>query len=341
MPSSTSTSTPPDNRPPVPPEWIRGPADVLAIEQGCWFDVSAGQFACEFIESFCVQSKGRWAGTLLKLLAWQRDLIMRLFGWKRADGKRRYRRAYIEVAKKNGKSTLIAALTLLLLIADGENSPEIYLNACSRDQARIIFDEARRMVEASGTLRKRIAVKDHRARLICGANHGAVIANSADAPDKDGLNPHATIFDELHRQSNRRLWEMFEYASAAREQPLILSITTAGEDDEGVWHEQREYSESVNEGTIPDITHLGVVYRALDSDDVDDPATWRKANPSLGETISFEDFQRELTEAKTVPVKLANFKRLRLNIIGRDEGKYFDMNAWDDCSCQIEAQTAA
>ncbi len=262
---------------------------------------------------------------------------MRLFGWKRADGKRRFRRVYVEVAKKNGKSTLIAALNLYLLLADGEGAPEIYLNACDRSQARIIFDESKRMVAASPELKKRIRAIDHKARLVSDGNNGVIIANSADAPNKDGLNTSATIFDELHRQPNRELWDVFEYAGASREQPLRISITTAGEDDTGVWHEERDYAEKVNQGAIPDTTFLGAVYRALPTDDLDDPKTWIKANPSLGETISFEDFKRELDEAKEVPIKLNNFKRLRLNIISRDEAKYFDMTRWDECTSEKAA----
>jgi phage terminase large subunit-like protein len=308
---------------------MRGPADVAAVELGCYFDASAGQRVCDFIETFCRQSKGKGAGQAITLLAWQRDFLMRLFGWKRANGRRRYRRFYVEVAKKNGKSTLVAALVLYLILADTEGAPEIYLNACDRGQARIIFDESKRMVEASPALAKRIKSVDFKARLVCAANSGVIIANSADAPNKDGLNPSATLFDELHRQPGRELWDVFEYASAAREQPILGSITTAGEDDTGVWHEQREYSEKVNSGEIPDITHLGIVYRALETDDIDDPETWKKANPSLGDTISFEDFARELAEAKEVPIKLNNFKRLRLNIIARAAAKFFDPVRWD------------
>src|SRR5262245_5220694 len=111
----------------VAKKWIRNPSDTLAVEQGCYFDEADGKRACDFIEKFCRQSKGRWAGQPLKLLDWQRDLIMRLFGWRQADGKRRFRTVYIEIAKKNGKSTLVSAISLLLLVADGEGGPEIYL----------------------------------------------------------------------------------------------------------------------------------------------------------------------------------------------------------------------
>ena len=315
----------------VPKKWIRNPSDELAIEQGCYFDESAGLRVIAFIERFCRQSKGRWAGQTLKLLPWQKDFLMRLFGWKLPSGLRRYRRSYVEVAKKNGKSTLLSGLVLALMLIDGEGAPEIYLNACDRAQASMIFDESARMVRSSPDLIKRLTVLESKSRIVWKDGNGVIRANSADAPNKDGLNPSTIVFDELHRQPDRALWEVFEYAAAARLQPLTLSITTAGEDSEGVWHEQRVYSEQVNAGLIQDITHLGVVYRALETDDIDDPRTWLKANPSLGETISFEDFNRELTEAKQFPAKLANFKRLRLNIIARESAYLFTHEQWAAC----------
>lgn len=319
----------------VDPVWIRGPADELAVSQGCWFDLQAALFVVDFIETFCCQSKGRWAGKPLTLLDWQKDYLMRLFGWKTRDGKRRYRRSYLEVAKKNGKSTMLSALAIFLLLADCEGAPEVYVNAVDREQASIIYDEASRMVKASPELLKRLSVIDSRKRIIDEAGNGKFVANSADVASKDGINASAVIFDELHRQKTREMWDIFEYAGASREQPLTISITTAGETQDGVWHEQREYSEKVNSGVIPDITHLGVVYRALESDDIDDPATWKKANPSLGVTISEEDFARELREAKEVPTKLANFKRLRLNIVARGDTAFVSIDKWDRCGSFI------
>jgi phage terminase large subunit-like protein len=329
----------------VDPEWIRNPSDILAIEQGCYFDEAMGLRAIRFIETFCKQSKGRWAGQALTLLDWQKDFLMRLFGWRRADGRRRFRRFYLEVAKKNGKSTLISSLALLLLLADvwrdqagtlkADGAPEVYLNAVDRDQASIVFDEATRMIRKSPELARRLNIVNHVKRIIDPNGGGKIQANSADVASKDGVNASAVFFDELHRQKNRELWDIFEYAGASREQPLTGSITTAGESADGVWHEQREYSDGVNAGTIPDWTHLGVVYRALEGDDIDDPATWLKANPSLGVTISEEDFRRELEEAKQVPTKLANFKRLRLCIVARGDQQFVALEAWDRCGSSI------
>jgi phage terminase large subunit-like protein len=316
----------------VAAKWIQNASDKLAIEQGCYFDPSIGKAACEFIQEFCIQSKGRWAGKPLILLDWQAIFLMRLFGWRAADGKRRFKRAYLEVAKKNGKTTLLSALALLLLIADGEGAPEVYVLAVDRDQASILFDESARMVRSSPEFASRLELVDSRKRIIDPDGNGRITAGSAEVSQKDGVSASCVIFDELHRQKTRAMWDIFEYSGASREQPLKISITTAGEDTGGIWHEQREYSEKVNAGVIPDITHLGVVYRALEEDDIDDPRTWAKANPSLGHTISIEDFRRELTEAKELPTKLANFKRLRLNIVARGEQAFCSIEQWDACN---------
>jgi phage terminase large subunit-like protein len=319
----------------VDPRWIRNPSDELALEQGCYVDQAAGELVCDFVETFCCQSKGRWAGQPLTLLEWQRDFLIRLFGWKMPDGRRRFRRAYLEVAKKNGKSTLISGLGLYLLLADGEGAPEVYLNACDKDQVSIIFEEQRRMVESSPELRGRLQIQNsqNNKRIIDPSGRGVIIANSSVAASKDGLNASGTIFDELHRLADRELWDVFEYAGAARSQPLRISITTAGEHEDGVWWEEREYAEKVTAGTVPDISFLGQVYRADPKlDDIGDPATWKKANPSLGVTISEEDFARELAEARETPRKLAGFQRLRLCIVSKSDSVYITAEDWQGCS---------
>jgi phage terminase large subunit-like protein len=326
----------------VAARWIRNPSDTLAISQGCWFAPAAGHRVCDFIERFCCQSKGQWAGQPLKLLAWQRDFLMRLYGWKAPDGLRRFRRAYLEVGKKNGKSTLIAAIGLYMLMADGEGAPEIYLNAVDKDQASIVFEESRRMVDASPELRGRLSIHNsiNNKRLVDKTGNGVLIANSSVSDSKDGANPSCTIFDELHRQADRKLWDVFEYAGAARLQPLRISITTAGEDEGGIWFEERSYAEKVNAGTVPDTSFLGVVYRALPADDLDSPDTWRKANPSLGVTLSESDFGRELAEARETPRKLAGFLRLRLNVISKADTVFLAAEDWTACGGPARAPQA-
>lgn len=317
-----------------PAEWVRSPVDELAVSLGCWFDVDAAERPITFIERFCRQSIGKWAGQPLTLLDWQRDFVRRLFGWKRADGSRRYRSAYLEVAKKNGKSTLCSGLTLFLLVADNEPGAVVFCNAYDREQASIVFGEAARMVRASPSLSKILDIVDSKKTILLPRNDGLLKANSADVPSKDGANAHGIIFDELHRQRDRSLWEIFEYADLARRQPLKISITTAGEDESGVWYEQRQLSERINRGenlTRSDIEHLGVVYRAEPTDDLDAPATWKKANPSLGVTIEEDRFRSDLEKARKTPLAWNNFLRLRLNIITRAESKFLPPGAWSRC----------
>jgi phage terminase large subunit-like protein len=317
----------------VTANWIRDASDTVAVARGCTFDEAAGQFACDFVEAFCRQSKGRWRGQAIELLPWQRDLIMRAFGWKAADGTRRFRRVYVEVPKKNGKSTLVSALVLLLLLADGEPAPEVYLNAVDREQAAIVFDEAARMVAASPELAARLDVIPSKGVILDPANDGKLKKNSADAPSKDGVNASAWIFDELHRLKSREMYDIFRYAGASRDQPLEIVITTAGEDTTGVWHELREYSDQVAAGTVEDTTHLGVVFRAdREKDDLDDPAVWRRVNPSMGVTIQEEDFAREYAEAKAIPSNLGNFLRLRLGVVSSGDSKFCAPEAWAACA---------
>jgi phage terminase large subunit-like protein len=314
--------------------WVKNRSDELSVEAGCWFSVAHGDKPCTFAEKFCHNSKGRWAGQKIVLMNWERDFFSRLFGWRRPDGARRFRSAYVEIPKKNGKSTLMSVASLYLLLADDEGAPEVYLNAASRDQASLIFDEAARMIRKSPALQKRAEVVDSRKTIMAG--DGKIVANSADADKRDGPNASGVIFDELHRMPDRDLWDVFQYAGLARLSPLRIAITTAGEDEFGVWFEQRQYSEQVETGVIPDITHLGIIFRALETDDIDDPETWHKSNPSLGHTITVEDFAKDLAEAKAVPAKLANFKRLRLNIIARGEGKFLELSDWDACDEEPE-----
>jgi phage terminase large subunit-like protein len=311
--------------------WIRNASDELAVREGCTFDEAAGQRVCDFLETYCYLSEGRWSGRPMVLIDWQRDTTMRLYGWKRTNGTRRFRWCYVEVGKKNGKSPWTSGLACYHLVADDEGGPKIYLNACDRQQARIVFEHASNMVRQSPDLAEAVEVIDSADRLVCRENFGAIIANSNVVDSKDGKNASLVINDELHRWVGRKLWNVFKYAGASREQPLNLSITTAGEAESGVWHEQRVYSEQVNDGTIPDWTHLGIVHRALPDDDIDDPNTWGKANPSLGSTIDPDEFRADLEKAKRVPSDLAEFKRLRLNIVVASATKYLPPDAWARC----------
>lgn len=316
----------------VDPQWIRNPVDELAISQGYAFDETGGDYVVDFLESFCRQSKGEWAGKAIEVLDWQYDFIKRLYGWKRPDGRRRFKKAYLEVPKKNGKSTLLSGLALYHLIADGEDAPECYLCAVDKAQAAIVYDESERMVDASPDLSRIIDKLPSKKLLTYPARNGKITAQSADVPSKDGLNSSLVIFDELHRQATPAMWRIYRYSGASRRQPLILSITTAGHDRKSVCWGEHLHSERVNDGTVQDLSHLGVIYGAKIDDDYSDSDVWRRCNPSLGVTIREDDFAEEFKEAQSKPSELYEFLRLRLNIWTEVETRFIAQDKWERCA---------
>lgn len=318
-------------------KWVRSEADGRAVSAGCYFDELAGKRVCDFFEKLLRHSKGKWAGKPFELMAWQRDdLLMPLFGWKRADGTRRYRVGYVEIPKKNGKSTLCAGLSLYGLIGDGERGAEVYNAAADRQQASIVFNEAAKMVRSSPALAKRLEVIDSRKTIAFMASGSTYRALAADADSNEGLNVSTLIFDELHAQKNPKLWDALRYGGATRDQPLLIAITTAGVDRHSIAWEQHEYAEKVISGAIQDDSYFAYVRAASPDDDWTKPETWRKANPSLGVTISEEDFAKDCEEAQRVPRKENPFKRYRLNLWTEQVDRWLQMNDWDACADPVD-----
>jgi len=319
--------------PDAPDNWIRTDLDRAAVAQGCTFDLAAAEHAREFFARFLRHSKGRWAGRPFVLADWQwRDIIGPLFGWKRPDGTRRYRSAYVEVPKKNGKSTLLAGVGLYMLLADDEPGAEIYTAAADHKQAGIIHGEAERMVRASAALSGHLIATTSRKHISHPASNSIMQALSADAYTKEGLNAHCVLFDELHAQPDRRLWDTLAYSGAARTQPLHVSITTAGYDRHSVCYEQRAYAEQVRDGIIDDLGFLPVIYAADRDADWTSPKVWRAANPSLGITIREDDLAAACKEAQASPTKENAFKRYRLNIWTEQAIRWLPMAEWDACA---------
>ena len=215
-----------------------------------YFDDKAAQVACNFFERLLTHVKGEWAGQPFHLQNWQLEIVRDLFGWKRPDGTRRYRTAYIEIPRKNGKSTLSAGIALALLYVDGEPGAEVYSAAADRDQASIVFDVAKAMVDASPELKKRSKI--YKRAVLVPAAHSVYRVLSADAPTKHGLNAHGIVFDELHAQPNRELWDVLTTSTGSRRQPLVVAITTAGYDRESICWEIHEYARQVRDGIIED-----------------------------------------------------------------------------------------
>ncbi len=311
------------------------PNDEAAIEQGCYFDIEAAYEPIDWIESFCRLSDGARAGQRVKLLEWQKEALIKMFGWKQANGLRRFRRVYITIGKKNAKSTFCSALAAFLLEMDGEEGAYIYLTAVDSEQTSQVFHPCAEMVRRSSELNKRYQVLPSR-NIIKHQTNAWIKAISSDSGGSEGLNAHAMIIDELHAWDNTEFYDSLHYASIARRQPLEITITTRGADPDSICGVHEEHFRKVRDGEIIDITLLPIFYCAEPGDDLDDPATWKKANPGIGVITSVDEFRRDWEAAKTgAPRELANFMRRRFNMWQRGFFPFFDVAKWDSLTLKL------
>ena len=263
-------------------------------------DVRKGNKVIEFIERFCRHSKGEWAGQPLRLELWQKAFVFALFGFvDKVTGQRRFTEAILCIARKSGKSTLAAAILLYLLVADDEPGAEVYTVATKYDQAKLIFEEAYRMVEQSPTLRKRI--KKRRTDLYCKASFAKMQPLGKNSNSLDGLNSHGVCIDELHGITDRNLYEVMKQSMSARRQPLLLMTTTAGYVRECIFDDMYDYASKVIDGVIEDERFLAVVYELDSVEEWKDERAWYKANPSLGSVKKLDDLRAKVNRAKNSP----------------------------------------
>ena len=262
------------------------------------YDVTKADHAVNFIN--CLKhTKGKWRGVPFELLSWQDEIIRTLFGTVKENGYRQYNTCYCEIPKKNGKSELAAAIALYMTCGDGEWGAEVYGCASDRQQASIVFDVAVDMVDQCPALKKRIKPVMSVKRLVYKPTNSFYQVLSAEAYTKHGLNVHAVIFDELHAQPNRELFDVMTKGSGdARTQPLYFLITTAGTDRNSICFEQHQKAVDIIEGRKIDPTFYPVIYGASDEDDWTSEATWYKANPSLGEIIDIEKVRNAYISAR-------------------------------------------
>lgn len=292
-----------------------------------------------FFTKYLKHSIGRWAGQTFTLLPWQKkDVITPLFGWVRPDGKRRFKKAYIEIPKKNGKSTLCSGLALYLLCGDGEPGAQVFSAATDRDQASIIYREAAAMVQASEQLSVYLDPIRTTKTITFNRANAFYRAISADSYRQQGLNIHGLIFDELHAQRTRELWDALRYGGRARENALSISITTAGWDRNSICWEQHERAIKILDNSFDDPTFFPYIRSADVEDDWTKPSTWRKANPSLGHIVQLKDIRADCEEAKDMPSKENSFKRYTLNIWTEQAVRWMQMDQWDACVGDVDAE---
>jgi phage terminase large subunit-like protein len=301
------------------------------------FDETAADDVLEFF-SFLQHSKGEWAGQIFELEPWQIFQIYMLFGWKHKEtGMRRFRTFYLEVARKNGKTTLAAGIGLYLMDGDDEPGAEIYAAATKFDQAKICHVEAERMVKSSIFLKDHLAV--HVNNIFNEYTNSFFRPLGRDHDSLDGLNTHGCIIDEVHAHKTRDLWDVIETSTGARRQSLIFAITTAGFNRQTLCFELHDHTKKILEGAITDDTFLGFIYTIDEEDDWEDESLWIKANPNLNVSVKLDDLQAKAKRAKEIPSALNSFLRLHLNVWTESETRWIPQKTWMTCAeaCDLDS----
>ena len=300
------------------------------------YDKSTADYAVAFIENLC-HTKGTWAGKPFELIDWQEQIIRDLFGTLKPNGYRQFNTAYIEIPKKQGKSELAAAVALLLTCGDGEERAEVYGCAADRQQASIVFEVAADMVRMCPALSKRVKILASQKRIIYTPTNSFYQVLSAEAYSKHGFNIHGVVFDELHTQPNRKLFDVMTKGSGdARMQPLYFLITTAGTDTHSICYETHQKAKDIIEGRKIDPTFYPVIYGADESDDWTDPKVWKKANPSLDITVGIDKVKAACDSAKQNPGEENAFRQLRLNQWVKQAVRWMPMEKWDKCAFAVD-----
>jgi phage terminase large subunit-like protein len=309
---------------------------LLDLERDDWqwhYDTDKAAHICRFVE-LLPHTKGEWAKhrQLILLEPWQIFILATVFGWVNDQGNRRFKKVYEEIPRKNAKSTKASGIALYLLTADGEPGAEVYSAATTRDQAKIVWGDARAMAERTAPFRNRFGVEV--------SAHSIYVphANSAFKPlsrdqggNLDGLNIHGGIVDEFHGHKERALWDVLVTGMGARSQPLLWAVTTAGFDRSGICYEERSYICKVLAGAHVDDEYFGIIYTIDDDDDWTDPLSWQKANPNWGVSVKPEAIEREARKAMQMSSAQNNFLTKHLNVWVNADTAWMNMRAWDAC----------
>lgn len=300
------------------------------------YDWEKAHHAVNFIKGL-KHTKAPWRGKRFNLQPFQEKIIRDLFGTVGEDGVRQYRTAYIEIPRKNGKSELAAAIALYLLFADDEGGAEMYGAAGDHDQAALVFNVAAEMVRQSGLL-KRCKIVEHSKRMVIPSMGSTYHAISSESKTKFGINASAVIFDELHVQPDRELWDVLTTSGGTRRQPLTFAITTAGYDRLSICWEQHVYAESVAKGIIIDPTFYPVIYSAPTDADWTDEKVWAACNPGLGNFRDLDEMRTLCKKAKETPALENTFRRLYLCQWTQQEKRWMPIEMWDENTGEVHAE---
>lgn len=310
--------------------------DYPTVIDGWLYDPTKPKLINEFFEVCLKHGTGSHAGQPFYLLPWQKQVIYDLFGTFHPDTKlRRYTTSYIEVPRKNGKSQFAAGIALWLLCGDGEAGAQVYSAAFTLKQASLVFAMASQMVLADGALSDLLKVRKNSRTIYYDDKGSFYRAIPRDDKDAHGLNAHGIIFDELHNQPDRKLWDTLQTSRGMRTQPMTIAITTAGHDRSSICYELHKQSKGILSGEIKDESFYPVIFAADAGDDWQDPETWKKANPSIGQTVRLDFLDQECERAKLTPSYENTFRNLYLNQWTEQEVRWLPMTAWDACKGEI------
>lgn len=316
-----------------PPTNIAG-FNPLATAGECVWDAAAGERPVQFLAKLCKHSVGPMAGKPFVLEPWQADFVRTLYGWRRPDGRRRFRRAFVMIPRKNGKSTLAAGMALFALLGDNEAGAQVYCAAGDREQASLVFNQAADMVAQSAALTKAVKVRKSQRRIIFRNSYlRAIPANESAA---HGLNPSFVCGDELHVWPNRELYDALHTGTGARTQPVEVYITTAGYDQTSICYEAYQEAVAARDGQNDDPGLLPMIYEAQPEEDWSDPAIWAKANPNLGVSVFDDYLLSQSQQARRNPAYENTFRRLHLNQWTAQESRWLPMADWDECDATPE-----
>ena len=285
------------------------------------FDLRAANRPIEFIETLCKHSEGEWMGQTIELELFQKAFISALFGFVDEQGIRRFKETFFLVARKNGKSTLLSGLMLYMLIADAEGGAQVVSAATKRDQAKITFDQALRMVGQSPALKEHL--KKRKTDLYFPLMFSTMTALSSDSNTLDGLNLHLAVIDELHAIRDRNLYEVLKQAMSARRQPMMVMITTAGTIRENIYDDMYEYASKVVDGSIEDERFLPILYELDSRNEWTDFKMWEKANPGIGRIKKLEDIVEKVERAKASPKDLPGILCKDFNVRSTSSEAYY------------------
>lgn len=297
-----------------------------------WDDDEANRI-CRFVERF-PHVKGSWAKRreLIKLEDWQCFVLAVSHGWLcDGSGTRRFTVVYIEVPRKNAKTTVSAPVALDKMSADGEQGAEIVAAATKKDQATIVFSIAQSMVRKCEAFRTEFGVTSQAHTITCLETESVFKAIDARGSTQDGANLHFSLNDEVHAWKGRELYDVLETAMGSRDEPMMWNITTAGRDTSGICYELRSYLEKVLKGVIKDEHIFGIIYTIDKGDDIYAESTWRKANPNYGVSVQIRDMKDLAHKARNNPKARAAFRMKRLNIWTNAAEAYYDTEEWAAC----------